>query len=438
MYVSQVKIINLLGIDRLEFKAGRFNAFTGPNGVGKTSALESVKACLKGGHDASLLRVGADKGESVLELDDGTAIRTRVSSDKTSRDLLNDAGRIAGNATQLKALYDALSVNPVEFLTASSDRRASIILEAMPLKVDPKRIQEITGQKVSEDCSAHALEVIKSVHKRIYDERTLTNGAKKQAEVGKARTISTMPVVGNINLDEDQLLTEKARIEKEKSDANSALQARIDKVVQKTELEINGFRSDIDELKAKIQELEQSFSAKKLFISEQKGKANLAIQTQSSVYDADIQKINAQLNEIKNNQENTIRLKDAKKSLEDADKEIKTLADTAEKQTKILADLESYKLELLKTLPMEGLEVIDGQVFFNSVPFDRINTAQKIKIAVEIAKLRAGELPIVCVDGMECLDQDTFELFKEEMIKSGCQCFVTRVGGEEFKVEVNS
>ena len=88
-------------------------------------------------------------------------------------------------------------------------------------------------------------------------------------------------------------------------------------------------------------------------------------------------KINAQLNEIKNNQENAIRLKDAKKSLEDADNEIKMLADTAEKQTKILADLESYKLELLKTLPMEGLEVIDGQVFFNSVPFDRINTCPK-------------------------------------------------------------
>ena len=147
----------------------------------------------------------------------------------------------------------------------------------MPLKgrskADPRNYWTKSKRRLF---SAHALEVIKAVHKRIYDERTLTNGAKKQAEVGKARTISTMPVVGNINLDEDQLLTEKARIEKEKSEANSALQARIDKVVQKTELEINGFRSDIDELKTKIQELEQSISAKKLFISEQKGKANLS------------------------------------------------------------------------------------------------------------------------------------------------------------------
>jgi DNA repair exonuclease SbcCD ATPase subunit len=72
MHISKVKITNILGIDELEFQPGQFNAFTGGNGSGKTSALEAIKAALKGGHDATLLRNGADKGEVVLVLDDGS------------------------------------------------------------------------------------------------------------------------------------------------------------------------------------------------------------------------------------------------------------------------------------------------------------------------------------------------------------------------------
>lgn len=78
--------------------------------------------------------------------------------------------------------------------------------------------------------------------------------------------------------------------------------------------------------------------------------------------------------------------------------------------------------------------MIDGQILVNKIPFDRLNTAQQIQIAIEVAKLRAGELNIVCLDGLERFDSDTYNEFKEQIIKSGLQAIITKVSDEELKV----
>jgi ABC-type branched-subunit amino acid transport system substrate-binding protein len=78
--------------------------------------------------------------------------------------------------------------------------------------------------------------------------------------------------------------------------------------------------------------------------------------------------------------------------------------------------------------------VQDGEVFRNGIPFDRLNTAQQIEIAVEVAKLRAGRLGVICVDGMEALDPERYGEFSRQVIASGLQVFVTRATEGPFEV----
>lgn len=61
MKIAHVKISNILGIAELEFTPAGFNEISGPNGTGKTSVLEAIKAALSTGHDATLLRKGAER-----------------------------------------------------------------------------------------------------------------------------------------------------------------------------------------------------------------------------------------------------------------------------------------------------------------------------------------------------------------------------------------
>ncbi|MNE63998.1 hypothetical protein D3C80_1593820 [compost metagenome] len=89
-------------------------------------------------------------------------------------------------------------------------------------------------------------------------------------------------------------------------------------------------------------------------------------------------------------------------------------------------------------MPIPGLEVRDGEVFRNGITFDRLNTAQQVDIAVEIAKLRAGELGVICVDGIEALNSQAFDEFRERALQSGLQLFVSRVSDEEFTVKTST
>jgi len=46
---------------------------------------------------------------------------------------------------------------------------------------------------------------------------------------------------------------------------------------------------------------------------------------------------------------------------------------------------------------------------------------------LNVARLRAGELPLCLVDGLECLDAETFRAFEEMAPSSGLQLILNRV-----------
>jgi hypothetical protein len=103
--------------------------------------------------------------------------------------------------------------------------------------------------------------------------------------------------------------------------------------------------------------------------------------------------------------------------------------------TKGLQELETLKAGLLDKLPIKNLEIKDGAIYLNDIPFKRVNTAEQIKCAIEVAKLKSGELKVICVDGIERLDAETFEVFKAEAEKSDVQLIVTRVSESELTVK---
>ena len=104
---------------------------------------------------------------------------------------------------------------------------------------------------------------------------------------------------------------------------------------------------------------------------------------------------------------------------------------TSKELTKAIENLDKLKSDLLSDLPVEGLEVRDGDIFVDGIPFDRVNESARISLALEIARIRSGELGLVLCDGLECLDSKTFEAFRKKALKTGLQFIVTRVSDEE-------
>lgn len=55
MKLTKLKIKNILGIEDIEFDAGKFTTITGANSSGKSSIFKAIQNVFQGGHEANLL-----------------------------------------------------------------------------------------------------------------------------------------------------------------------------------------------------------------------------------------------------------------------------------------------------------------------------------------------------------------------------------------------
>ncbi len=421
MKIQHIKISNILGIEHFEFSPAGFTAITGPNGAGKSSILEAIKSATQQGHDATLLRKGSDQGEVVLVLDDGTEIQERVSATRTTRDVVRDGKKITQPGNVIKALTDVLSVNPVEFLTARKQDRVKVLLEAMPIELDVAKLSEISGIPVQVAPGIHALHTIEIVRQQVYDDRTGTNRAVKEKDATINQLRAAMPEAP------EGVTGDESELEAKLAAANEAL--TLEK--QRIDTKLAGLRAESE---AKIAALRQQIEDEKAAFAQIEVKAGAQRTRVLEKYHADAAPINAALSGLRANRDAAAKRKVTAETIEKMRQELTELEGDAKRQTAALEAIDKYKSDLLAALPIPGVEVRDGEVYRDGIPFDRLNTAQRVGIAFEIAKLRAGELAIVCLDGMELLDDDSLAEMQRRAAEDDLQVFLTRVNKGEFCV----
>lgn len=436
MQISKIKISNILGVAELELSPKGFTEISGPNGTGKTSILEAVKSVLETGHDATLLRKGAERGETVLVLDDGTELSKTVTPTSSTSAVRRDGKKVPRPAEVIKQLTDMISVNPVDFLRAPKKDRVRVLLEAMPLEADTAKLAEIAGVKVTAAPGTHALQVIQQVHTEVYDARTGTNRAVKE----KKATITQLeqavpPVPEGAEGDEPELEAALQEIDATRDAELTRISTKLDGIRNDTRTAIDTIRTELqaamDKLKAEAQEKVDALNAE---LAKRETQAAAARERKVSEFAAQREPIAGQLQALRVNRELHARRAQTLETIGVMETELSELEEEAERQTQALAGIEQYKSDLLNSLPIPDLEVRDGEIYRDGVQFDRLNTAQQVDIAVEIAKLRSGDLGIICVDRIECLDAESLDAFRERALESGLQMFVTRVSDNEFSI----
>lgn len=439
--IAHLKISNILGIEDLEFSPGGFNTIDGKNGQGKTSVLEAIKAATGTGHDATLLRKGAEVGEVVLVLDDGAKINKRVTAAGSKTDVIDaDGAKVKKPAEFFRTLVDSLSVNPIEFLSAPKKDRVKVLLEAMPIKVDVERLEKISGLQAIDDGSVHGLAIIDDIRARVFSDRTGTNRAVKEKDNTINQLTLAMPEApGGVEGSEDELRiqveaatvakdTELTRIRDKLDDLRSECQTAVDAIRTRTQEAIDKIKADAH---AEAAALTTKLATTEGLAGTQREKT---IQKHTDI----VTPLNQALESIRANRTAHAKREQAQETIKLMEVELNDLTLDAAAQTKAIEDIDAYKLELLAALPIPGVVVTDGEIYRDGVVFDRLNTAQQVGIAVEIAKLRSGDLGICCVDRLECLDPEAFEAFREQVTASDLQLFVTTVSGEDFNVQTDS
>lgn len=417
MRLARVVIDNILGIEHLELAPGTITVIEGANGVGKTSVLEAIKAGLGGGRDATLLRQGAAEGQVVLVLDDGTEISKRVRADGPTAVTVKHPtfGKIAKPQGFLDKLADALSVNPVSFITATSAERAKVLLDVLPV---PATDEDLRAAGVTElpPESRNGLQRIDAARRQVYDERTGVNRAAKEKRATIAQLEASVPPTTGSN--------PSAEAEAAETEA-SRLRAVRDADVQKIRDDEAAREKAVNvETETAIRHLEMERTEKLAEIRRQANEYREAVR-------ADLEpKIFEATKAASTARERVARWgadEKARAYIKENQGAAAQLEATSETLSATLAALDALKDKALAALPIKGVEVKDGDVLVDGIPFDRVNKARQVRVALNVARLRAGQLGLVCVDGLESLDAETFAAFETAAVKSGLQFVVNRV-----------
>lgn len=422
MQITKIKIKNVLGIEAMEFEPGKITSITGPNGSGKTSFLEALKGAVKGGHCAELIRNGSDEAQIVLEMDDGAILEKIINRKEATVKFVDGEGKKIKKApSYLKEIIDPIGLNPVKILTAEPKELTKILLDCIPLTMPKEEIQTITKMKLNENESRHPLQVIEEFREMIFNDRAETNKEIKTKTTMKNEMQKTIP----FKQDEknwEQLLSE----------SRSTL-ADLEEDKRKQRMEADDLLSkNLAHHKTQAQEKIDAINAdlSKRIEAENKNYIE-TVEIIDNITTPPIEAAKKVVTENEVNFKNQAKIKGAENFIETKKQEIEDLQKDADQASDQLTKLDNLKNKLLVNLPVKGMTVEDGQIKIDGVPFDSLNTASRIRFALMVAGLRKSELPLVCVDGLEVLDSETYELFKDEVSKTDMQLFMTVVSDEE-------
>jgi energy-coupling factor transporter ATP-binding protein EcfA2 len=427
--VSLIRLRNVLGVESLDIQPGALTVLTGANGTGKTSVLEAIKNIVDGGTDATLVHSGAEAAEVVLLLSDGTEIAKRTPAEGRATLSVTQPGGLGAMKPKsfVESLLDNLAFNPVQFLTAPRDQRVEYLLESAPLSVSRDELQAAVGDSLSvsaDQVRGHALSVIERFHTRLYDDRTGVNRLAKEKRATAESLRKSLPDASGPAPDVEDL---RARRRALTAEADSDLAD----IIRSRDTEIDQLRRDtqrqIDELNAAAQERADEIRAA----------AEEAAESARQQRAPEIAALDVEIGAAAKAAEAAALHENTRGMMEQAEAGAQSREEESRALTGALTRLDELKVKLLQDLPLKNVEIRDGDLYVGGVPWDRVNTAARVRVAIDLAALRASgaKLPLVCVDGLECLDAETFAAFRKLAPAAGLQLIVTRVGEGPLKVQ---
>lgn len=404
------------------------------NGAGKTNLTSALLSFINGGHDATLLRTGATEGEAVWVLsDDGMpwTLRERITATQTTREVSRpDNSKEEPTQTFIKSILDGMAANPVKFIQATPQERAKVFLQQMHVQLTPERLAQagITDYPPA-ILQAHGLEALKQLSKLLTSKREGIGGAKRKA-AETAETLARQMPPPQPNIDEElatarqQLAGKQGELAARKTDIGTMVENQKREITAKYHTQL----ADIDRQVFELQQRRRVVEAEeKQELAEISDAANQQYARYRQQLAGDIERLTGEVATLDQQRDEHVRAAGTRALIDrnriDAD-ELQNQWNALQEQ---IRQLEVIQGELLQALPIKNVEVVDGEIFREGVPFHRWNEQKQWALAFQMAKLRAGKLPFVIVDGIQFLDPAHRDAFQQAAEASGLQFLVTEV-----------
>lgn len=375
--ISRLSIENALGIKMVSITPdGKPIMLTGKNKAGKTSILKAIEAFRgKRFREEDFIRHGSDK--AVIKLDTPRWEAKLTVTQKTERLEVRapDGKSYASPQTILDAWFGDITFNPLAFAN-------------LPLPEKVKIIKELTGLDTS---------AIDAVITEKYQARTEVNRKLKAAQA----VLAQMPEHEADLPDEPipiKVITDELAVCRELEEFS--LNRQRDRLNRNTQVKISDdniaqWKEQIKDLEAKIADTE---IARDIYIAWLNVNPELPDTFTERKWNAE-QRL-ADLDETNKK----IREENARKEqfflVESLDLKSSELTDALE-------ELDTRKRQVLEAVqyPIEGLKLVDNQLYFNDIPFPQLSTGEGMRISCAIAASLNPALRTILIRDGSLLDK---------------------------------
>lgn len=469
MKITKIKIKNLFGIKETELD-GRSVEITGTNGVGKTSAIDSIKYALTNNSERDyIIRDGESEGEILIETDTGLSINRKKRTNKTDyKSIQENSKNVPCPESVVNSLFTPLQIDPVKFTQMPKQEQNRIILDLIDFDWDLEWIREKFGEipqgvnyeqnilQVLNDIQAENgvyFQRRQDINREIRNKTAFIEDIAKDIPQGfdadkwKAYDLSA----AYQTITEGQELNsriERAKIFKDSYDnkirgfeaEKEIALANVEKYIanQKESLtsEIERKKAEIQAAEEKIARLAQLKKDKEAVIeSEHKAKtANLDsnIKTAEEYISRDPVDLTAIKEEVKTAEEMKKHLNeyDRMKSMQE---DVEKLKQDSENLTSKIELARSLPGEILQTatIPVSGLTVKNGIPLINGLPISNLSEGEQLRLCVDVALSKPNSLQIILIDGAEKLSEKNRNALYEKCKEKGLQFIATRTTDDD-------
>ena len=367
---------------------GKNVVLSGSNGLGKSRVLRLIEKILVGG-DLELAP-GAEAGEVSATLGDITVTKKVSKSGKNTLSVAKDGFAAKAPATYLKEIIGPISIDPLAFTGLSEKDQLEFLFKIVPnLKEGlAKNDTEMTG--VKEKRSG----ILALLNKAKHDFDSMPNH----------------PDAKRTDIAELQEKYKAGEAQNREREIGLAKIKEIETACEQGDAEVIKIRETIETLKKRIAELEECASKIAIQKSENEAKIRDIQTTLPPAADlsgilAEGQRINEENKKVDANEARDAKAQEVEKYsaqyYTDSLKEMRAIEDA---RVKIFEDAH---------MPVKGLTVKDGKLFWLDKPVATLSTGERCRIGAQIAVAQNPKARVILCDDASLYDQTTIGILEE-------------------------
>ncbi len=365
----------------------------GRNAQGKSSVLDAIEAALGGAKHAPTdpIKHGSKGARIVLETEDLVVTRKWTAKGSHLEVKGKDGSRFSSPQQMLDELWSSLTFDPSRFARMKPTEQA-------------ETLRQLVGLDFSQEDAKR---------QEYYDKRTEVGREIRRLQ----GALEKLPEPPKDTPDAEVSVAELAAELERRRSVNAANEAQRKRLVE--------LRETATKQVALVAELERQLAEARAELERMNAEGPELRAKVDALVDEDAAAVVAQMAGAEQTNRN-VRAKAERSKLE---AELEAAMQQSEQLTAKIGQVDDVKASAAESAkyPIKGLELIDGAVHFEGVPFEQASQAQRLRVSVAMGLALNPELKVLLIRDGSYLDSEGLRIVSEMAAAAGGQVWLEKV-----------